>query len=279
MTALPAAPTLTLRHGAAIPQLGLGTWPLDDEQAEAVVFDALEAGYRLIDTAENYRNEVGVGRGIAQAGLDRSKVFVTTKFNKRWHSEDGPREACHASLERLGLDYLDLLLIHWPNPAQDRYVEAWTGMLTLFEEGLVRAVGVSNFKPAHLQRLLDETGQSPDVNQIQLSPCTARVEARAFHAEHKIVTQSWSPLGKAGALFREPAVVAAAEAHGKTPAQAVLRWHLQHGLVAIPKSADPARLRQNLEVFDFELSADQMSALDALDQGEDAAEDSDAFGH
>jgi 2,5-diketo-D-gluconate reductase A len=273
------APTIKLVHGAAIPQIGAGTWPLDDDEAERVLASAFETGYRLVDTAENYRNEVGVGRAIAASGLPRDEIFVTTKFNKRWHSVDGARQAFEASAERLGLEVIDLLLIHWPNPDQDRYVDAWQGLAKLLDEGCLRAIGTSNFKPAHLRRLLDETGVVPDVNQIQLSPHVARQGVREFDDEHGIVTQSWSPLGKGGDLLREEVVLQAAKRHERTPAQIVLRWHVQHGLVAIPKSSRPERLAENIAVFDFELTADEMAALDALDRGESAATDSDAFGH
>jgi 2,5-diketo-D-gluconate reductase A len=273
------APTLKLEHGAEIPQLGIGTWPLDDDETERALLAAFEVGYRLVDTAENYRNEIGVGRAIAASGLPRDDVFVTTKFNKRWHSVDGAQQAFEASASRLGLDTIDLLLIHWPNPGQDRYVDAWRGLATLLDDGRVRAIGTSNFKPAHLQRLLDETGVVPDVNQIQLSPELARVEPREFDAAHRIATESWSPLGKGSGLLDLGPVVDAARAHDRSPGQVVLRWHVQHGLIAIPKSKRPERIAENFAVFDFELTPDEMAALDALDQGESAATDSDSFGH
>ena len=273
-------PTVPLAHGAAIPQLGLGTWPLDDAQAERVIADAVEAGYRAVDTAENYGNERGVGRGLRASGVPREELFVTTKLNKRWHGVELAAEALDASLERLGLDYVDLLLIHWPNPEQDQYVQAWQGLVRLLEQGRLRAIGTSNFKPAHLQRLLDETGVGPDVNQIQLNPTVARAEARAFHELHGIVTQSWSPLGGEGAdVLGEPVVQEMAERYGRTPAQVVLRWHLELGLVAVPKSGNPTRLRQNLEVTDFALDPVDVETLTGLDRGESAAVDSDSFGH
>jgi 2,5-diketo-D-gluconate reductase A len=273
------APTLKLQHGAEIPQLGIGTWPLDDDEAERALSAAFEIGYRLVDTAEKYGNEVGVGRAIAASGIPRDEIFVTTKFNKRWHGVDGARQAFEASSKRLGIETIDLLLIHWPNPAQDRYVDAWRGLSQLLEEERVRAIGTSNFKPAHLQRLFDETGVVPDVNQIQLSPEIARTELRDFDDEHGVVTESWSPLGRGRMLFEHPAVEQAARAHGRSPAQVVLRWHLQHGLVAIPKSSRAERIAENFAVFDFALTADEMAALDALDRGEAAATDSDSFGH
>lgn len=273
-------PTLRLTHGAEIPQLGLGTSPMGDDEAERVVADALSAGYRLIDTAENYGNEVGVGAGIRASGVPRDELFVTSKFNKRWHGKDLAAQAYEASADRLGLDYLDLLLIHWPNPAQDRYVQAWDGLAALLDSGRVRAIGTSNFKPAHLDRIITETGVVPDVNQIELNPLVGRVDTRVWATASGIVTESWSPLGGSGAqVLAEPVVARIAEETGRTPAQVVLRWHVELGLVAVPKSADPQRLRQNLDVFDFQLTVDQVAALSALDRGESAAVDSDTFGH
>jgi 2,5-diketo-D-gluconate reductase A len=206
-------------------------------------------------------------------------VFVTSKFNKRWHSVDGARTAFEASAEKLGVEYLDLLLIHWPNPDQDRYVEAWQGLIALREAGLVRAIGTSNFKPAHLQRLIDETGVAPEVNQVQLSPVWAKQAEREFHAKHGIVTEAWSPLGKGTDLLEHPTVLETAEAHGRTPAQVVLRWETQQDVVPIPKSANRARLEQNLAVFDFDLTAAQLDALSALDGTARQAADSDRSGH
>ncbi|WP_213450627.1 aldo/keto reductase [Rhizomonospora bruguierae] len=274
------APTVPLPHGAALPMLGLGTWPMDDAEAERVVADAIGAGYRLIDTAENYGNERGVGRGLRAAGIPREQVFVTTKFNRRWHGVDLVREAFERGLDRLGLDYVDLLLIHWPNPDQDRYVEAWQGLARLLAAGRLRAIGTSNFKPAHLERIIDATGVLPDVNQVQLSPLVTRESTREFHARHGIVTQSWSPIGgQKTDVLREPVVTELARRYGRTPAQIVLRWHVQLGLVAIPKSSDPQRLRQNLAIFDFALADEDAAALTALDRGDAAGADSDAFGH
>jgi 2,5-diketo-D-gluconate reductase A len=262
-----------------MPRLGLGTSPMNDDDAERAVVQAIEAGYRLVDTAENYRNETGVGRGIKASGVPRADIFVTTKFNKRWHSVDGARTAFEASASKLGLEYIDLLLIHWPNPSQDRYVDAWRGLISLLDDGQVRAIGTSNFKPAHLRRLIDETGITPDVNQIQLSPLWIRQDARDFHADHGIVTEAWSPIGRGGALLQHPSVVEIAAAHGRTPAQVVLRWHVQQGVVPIPKSADRTRLEQNLDVFDFSLGDDEMVSLSALDGSGSAPADSDTAGH
>jgi len=274
------APTVTLLHGAEMPRLGLGTSPMDDGVTEQAVATAIGLGYRLVDTAENYGNERGVGRGLKASGVPRDELFVTTKFNKRWHGVELAAEACQRSTDRLGLDYVDLLLIHWPNPQQDRYVQAWRGLVRLLEDGRVRAIGTSNFKPAHLNRIIAETGVVPDVNQIQLSPTVTRDSARDYHAGRGIVTQSWSPIGgQRNDVLREPVVAEVAERHGRTPAQIVLRWHMELGLAAVPKSSDPVRLKQNLDIFDFSLSADEVAAISALDQGDAAGADSDAFGH
>lgn len=277
-TTVEPTPTLTLLNGIEMPQLGLGTWPMDDAEAKRAVASALTLGYRLIDTAENYRNEAGVGAGIRQSGVSRDQIFVTTKFNREWHSVDGVRQACEASLSRLGLDYIDLLLIHWPNPAQDRYVDAFHGLTRLLESGVVRAIGTSNFKVTHLQRLLDQ-GLVPHVNQIQLDPYHLRDDVVALHKAHGIVTETWSPLGRGGEMLADPAIIAVAERHGRTPAQVVLRWQTQSGYVPAPKSSDPTRQAQNLNVFDFELSTDEMAALNALNRPDPKMMDADVFGH
>ncbi len=272
------APTIPLSHGARMPVLGLGTWPMTGDEAATAVTAAIESGYRSIDTAENYRNEEAVGRGLREASVPRDELFVTTKLNKEWHSVDGVRQACEASLERLGFDRLDMLMIHWPNPDQDRYVEAFRGLLRLRSEGLVRAVGTSNFKPAHLQRLLDETGELPEVNQINLNPWATRDASVDFHRAHGIVTEAWSPI-KPAAILDDPVIVEIAGRHGRSPAQVVLRWVTQQGYVTVPKSASPERQRENLAIFDLELSADELAALSALDRGEEHVTDSDTFGH
>lgn len=273
------APEVELANGVKIPALGLGTSPMTDDEAAVAIAAGVEAGYRLFDTAENYRNEVGVGRGLRDSGVDREQLFVTTKFNREHHSVDGAREAFVASSERLGLDHVDLLLIHWPNPQQATYVDAWRGMIRLLEEGKTRSIGVSNFKPAHLDRLIDETGVAPHVNQIQINPYITRADQRAYHQAHGIVTESYTPIGHGGDLLAEEPIAAAAEAHGRTPAQVVLRWHLQLGLVPIPKTQTPARLHENLDVFDFTLTDAQMDAITALDRGGEGAVDSDQVGH
>ena len=274
------APTLPLRSGAEIPVLGLGTSPLQGAESAAQVRTALEAGYRLIDTAENYGNEDAIGQAIRDSGIDRSEVFITTKFNRRWHSVDGVRQTYQASLERLGVDYVDLLLVHWPNPDQDRYVDALRGLQSILDSDGLRAIGTSNFKPAHLKRVLDETGITPDVNQIQLSPYSTRGASRAYHAAHGIVTESYSPLGASSdALRNDPVITGIAKDHGKSPTQVVLRWHIQLGLVAIPRSGNPGRIAENIDIFDFELTEQEMSAIAGLDRGESGVADSDVVGH
>lgn len=274
------APTLSLLHGASIPVVGCGTSPLQGAEATAAVRAAIEAGYRLVDTAENYHNEDAVGQGIRDSGVDRADVFVTTKFNRQWHSLEGAAQACQASLRRLGLDYLDMLMVHWPNPDQNRYVDAVRGLAALLERGLIKAIGVSNFKPAHLQRVMDETGIVPDVDQIQLSPYTTRTESRQYNAEHGIVTESWSPLGSSGGALRADSLITEiAGRHGKSATQTVLRWHVQLGLVVIPRSSNPGRIAENIDIFDFELTADEMAAISGLDRGEAEAADSDLRGH
>jgi 2,5-diketo-D-gluconate reductase A len=274
------AETVTLAHGAVMPRLGLGTSPMNDRETERAVVEAIEAGYRLIDTAENYGNERGVGRGLRSSGLRRQDLFVTTKFNKRWHGADLVAGALSRSCDRLAVDYVDLFLVHWPNPGQDRYVAAWQGLTRLLEDGRVRAIGTSNFKPAHIDRLFAETGITPEVNQIQLNPFVTRAEPRAYHLKHGIVTESWSPFGGHGAnVLSQPRITELATRYERTPAQIVLRWHLELGLVAIPKSSTRSRIRENIEIFDFELSTDDVAAISALDRGEGAAVDSDRFGH
>ena len=258
--------------------MGFGTYSLRGAEGVAAVRSALELGYRLIDTAELYGNEVEVGEGWRQSGVAREQVFITTKFNRCWHSVDGACQAAAASLERLGVDYLDLLLIHWPNPDQGMYVEAFKGLLKLLDEGVVRAVGTSNFKPAHLERVREEMGASPHVNQINLTPWAQRRAAVAYHQSHGVLTESWSPI-KAAGLLSDPVVTRVAAAHEATPAQVVLRWHTQHGHLPIPKSASPARQAENLASWDLTLSEAEMASLDGLDRGEVGITDSDVYGN
>jgi diketogulonate reductase-like aldo/keto reductase len=254
-------PTYALNDGTKIPALGLGTWPMDDTEAERAVGAALRTGYRLIDTATNYRNEAGVGRGVAGGGVPREEIVVTTKLPGRHHGYEETLASFEESRARLGLDYVDLYLIHWPLPRVDKYVDSWKAMIRLREEGLVRSIGVSNFTPAHIERLEKETGVLPSVNQIELHPFFPQDELRAFHADKGVLTESWSPLGRGTALLEDAAVAAVAEAHGVTPGQVVLRWHVQLGALPIPKSGDPARQRQNLDVFGFELDPAQMRTV------------------
>ena len=274
------APLIPLNDGNSIPQLGLGTWPLDDDQVAAAVVRAVEAGYRHIDTAVKYGNERGVGNGIRATGLDRGELFVTTKLDGEFQGQDRAVAGLEGSLKRLGLDYVDLLLIHWPLPGRDQYVSTWQTFERLQAEGKVRSIGVSNFKPAHLERLMAETDVVPAVNQIQLSPAITRTAEREFHAKHGIVTESYSPLGGSGAgLLGAPILAKLAEKHGKTPGQLVLRWHIQNGLVTIPKTASPERMTENLDVFDFALDPHDLAELSVLDEGPGAGNDSDRTGH
>lgn len=272
------APTVGLAHGAQMPLLGLGTAPMNDDETADAVRTAIEAGYRLIDTAENYRNEEGVGRGLRESGIGRQEMFITTKFNKEWHSVDGPRQAFENSCGRLGVDYIDLLLIHWPNPQQDRYVDAWKGLVRLLEDGAVRAIGTSNFKPAHLQRIIDATGVVPDINQVNLNPYAIRSDVVDFDREHGIVTEAWSPI-KPADILAEPVITDLAERYQRTPAQIVLRWHTQRGHVTVPKSATPQRIRSNIAIFDFTLTRQELDAISGLERGEEIVADSDRVGH
>ncbi|MDN3238227.1 aldo/keto reductase [Glycomyces tritici] len=259
--------TITLSGGAEIPRYGYGTFRIDDgTDVQSAVATALETGYRLVDTAVGYQNEAGVGRAIKESGVARGDVFLTSKT---WeHGYDEVRRNLEESLERLGTDYLDLYLLHWPRPQVGKYVESWRALLDARSEGLLRSAGVSNFTIEHLARCEDETGTAPEINQVELHPYFSQPELRAWHEAHGVVTESWGPLGlRAGGLFDEPAVRAVAEAHGRTPAQVVLRWNLQRGNVVIPKSVTPERIRENWEVLDFSLSDKDLAEIDALDTG------------
>ncbi|MCD5417988.1 aldo/keto reductase [Rhodococcus pyridinivorans] len=258
-------PTVTLNNGVEIPQLGFGVFQIPEDETTAAVSSALETGYRHIDTAAIYGNEAGVGRALADSGLSRDELFITTKV---WNSDQGydaTLRAFDTSLAALGLDRLDLYLIHWPTPARDRYADTWRALERLVEEGRLRAAGVSNFQPAHLQRLLDGSSLVPTINQIELHPGLQQSELRAFHAEHGIATEAWSPLAQ-GAVLNDEAITSIAERTGKSPAQVVLRWHLQLGNVVIPKSVTPSRIRENFEVFDFELTDEDMSTIAGADR-------------
>ncbi|MFB7343250.1 aldo/keto reductase [Streptomyces hydrogenans] len=262
----PGIPTVELNNGVGIPQLGFGVFQVPDDETTSAVGAALEAGYRSVDTAAIYGNETGVGRALAASGLPREELFVTTKLWNADQGYDATLRAFDASLAKLGLAYLDLYLIHWPTPARDLYVDSWRAVERLASEGRIRAAGVSNFQPAHLRRLLDSSSLVPAVNQIELHPGLQQSELRAFHAEHGIATEAWSPLAQ-GAVLDDLAITAIAARTGKSPAQVVLRWHLQLGNVVIPKSVTPARIRQNLDVFDFRLTDEDMAAVAATDRG------------
>ncbi|MGI8411172.1 MAG: aldo/keto reductase [Solirubrobacteraceae bacterium] len=269
-------PTVNLRDGVAIPQLGFGVFQVPPADTAEVATRALLAGYRHIDTAAVYQNEAGVGQAIHAAGLDRDDVFITTKCFNDDHGYQQATRALKASLDQLEVDHVDLYLIHWPVPAHDLYVDTWRALIDLQAQGLARAIGVSNFQPAHLERLIDETGVTPAVNQVELHPHFQQAGLRHEHAELGIVTEAWSPLAQGEALD-DPVITEIADAHRKTPAQVVIRWHLQLGNVVIPKSVTPERIVENFDVFDFTLSDDELAAIEALDAGERTGPDPDTF--
>jgi len=258
--------SVTLNTGDQIPQLGLGVFKVDDDVCEQIVLDALEVGYRHIDTAMIYRNEAAVGRAIASSGIARDELFVTTKL---WNSDQGATatpEALATSLELLGLEYVDLYLIHWPAPLRDEYVASWLALEELHQQGLVRAIGVSNFEPEHLERVLEEGSIVPAINQVELHPAFQQRKLRAFQEPLGIITEAWGPLGQGKYELSElPGLTEIAEAHGKSIQQIVLRWHLQEGVVVFPKTVRKERMMENLSVFDFELSPEEMTALAAMD--------------
>ena len=271
-----AVPQIPIADGVEIPQLGFGVFQVPPADTAEVATRALLAGYRHLDTAAAYGNEAGVGQAIRAAGLDRGEVFVTTKCFNDDHGYEQARHAANASLERLGFDYIDLYLIHWPVPAHDRYVETWKAFIELRDEGKVRSIGVSNFNPPHLARLVEETGVTPAVNQVELHPRFQQAGLRRVHADLGIVTEAWSPLAQ-GAVLDDPTITRVAAAHAKTPAQVVIRWHLELGNVVIPKSVTPERIAANFDVFDFELSPAEMAAIEALDAGERQGPDPETF--
>ena len=273
-----ATSTIALNNGVAMPAIGLGTYPLDDREVAQTVLRATGVGYRLIDTAAKYGNETGVGDSVRACGIPREDLFVTTKLDGGNQGRDRAIPGLDASLRRLRLDYIDLLLIHWPLPWQDLYVDTWRTFEKILATGKTRAIGVSNFKPAHLERLAAGSDLVPAVNQIELNPGVGRVGAREYDAAHGIVTQAWSPLGR-GELLSDRVITEIAGRHGRTSAQVIVRWHVQHGVSAVPKSTNEARLAANIGVFDFALSETDMLAIDRLDQGEAAAMDSDVEGH
>ncbi|HEX3874664.1 MAG TPA: aldo/keto reductase [Solirubrobacteraceae bacterium] len=271
-----AVPTLPLPGEVEIPQLGFGVFQVPPKDTAEVVTHALSAGYRHIDTAAAYRNEAGVGAAIHAAGLARDDVFITTKCFNDDHGYDQAIRACKASLEQLEVSHLDLYLIHWPVPAHDRYVETWKALIDLQADGLTRAIGVSNFQPAHLERIIAETGVTPAVNQVELHPRFQQAGLRREHADLGIVTEAWSPLAQ-GLVLDDPTIEAIADEHGRTPSQIVIRWHLQLGNVVIPKSVTPDRIVENFDVLDFHLSQAEMASIEALDAGQRTGPDPDTF--
>lgn len=266
MMSAASIPIVTLNDEHTMPVLGLGVAELSDDQAERAVSAALEAGYRLIDTASAYGNEAAVGRAIAASGIPRSELFVTTKLATPDQGFKSSKDACKASLDRLGLDYVDLYLIHWPAEERGAYIDSWAGIMKSNEDGDARSIGVSNFTAEHLSTIIDLTFFVPAVNQIELHPMLNQAELRAANAEHGVVTEAYGPLG-IGRLLDNPTIASVAQAHGKTPAQALIRWSIQLGNVVIPRSASPERIKENLDVFDFELTDDEMATLNGLNDG------------
>ncbi|SBS70050.1 aldo/keto reductase [uncultured Microbacterium sp.] len=261
-------PALTLNDGHTIPQLGFGVFKVDPAETERIVAEALAAGYRHIDTAAIYGNEEGVGRAIAASGIPREELFITTKLWNDRQAGDAPHAAIDESLGKLGLDRVDLYLVHWPAPRNGTYVNAWERMVEIRDAGKATSIGVSNHLPEHLEKIIAATGVTPAVDQIELHPAYQQREVTRFAADHGILIESWGPLGQGKyPLFDEAPVAAAAVAHGKTPAQVVLRWHLQQGVIVFPKSSTPERIRENLDVFDFALTGDEQAAITALERG------------
>ncbi|WP_413806454.1 aldo/keto reductase [Streptomyces sp. OE57] len=270
-------PFITLNNGVRMPQLGFGVWQIPDDEAQVAVRNALDAGYRSIDTAAIYGNEEGTGKGLAASGLARDELFVTTKLWNGDQGYDSTLRAFDTSLTKLGLEYVDLYLIHWPMPGVDKYVDTWKAFEKIYSEGRAKAIGLSNFHSAHIQRLLSETSIVPVIDQIELHPQLPQAELRAFNARHDIVTEAWSPLGQGKGLLEDPKLAEIAEKHGKTPAQVVLRWHLDLGNVVIPKSVTPSRIKENIDVFDFQLDSEDLSAIDSLDTGNRLGFDPETF--
>ncbi|WP_059003684.1 aldo/keto reductase [Pseudomonas syringae] len=268
--------TIQLSDALRIPQIGLGVWQASDEEARAAVRIALEEGYRHVDTASIYGNEKGVGEGLLDSGIPREQVFLTTKIWNDAHGLEAATAALDASLERLNVEYVDLLLIHWPAPSQDNYVNTWRALIEAQRSGKARSIGVSNFNPDHLQKLIDETCVAPVLNQIELHPFMQQETLRSAHESMGIATQSWSPLGQGSALS-DPVVLKTARKHGRTAAQIIIRWHMELGLIAIPKSITPSRIRENFNVFDFTLDTSDLEAIAALDSGKRLGPDPSTF--
>ncbi|NAZ88006.1 aldo/keto reductase [Kineococcus indalonis] len=274
---MPAVPDVTLHDGVQMPQLGLGVWQVPQEGTVEVVLNALSAGYRHVDTAAGYGNEAGVGDALRISDLPRQDVFITTKLANEQHGRERTLRAFDESMAKLQLEHLDLYLIHWPTQRDD-YVETWQAFAELQREGRIRSIGVSNFQKTHLRKLIDETGVVPTVNQVELHPYLVQEDLRAFHAEHGIATEAWSPLARGGQLLSDPVVTRVAAETGREPAQVVLRWHLQLGNVVIPKSVTPSRIASNIDVFGFTLSDEQVADLSALNRDERTGPDPDTFG-
>ena len=275
---MPDVPTTTLNNGVEIPQFGFGVFQIAPDETAPAVRTAFDAGYRHIDTAQMYGNEEGVGQAIRESGIPREELFVTTKLDIDRHGRDEAAAALDESLRRLGLDHVDLYLIHWPRPQEDRYVETWQGLEKLASEGRARAIGVSNFQVPHLERLAAETGTVPAVNQIELHPRFPQEELRAYHRAHGIATEAWSPIGQGGDLLREERLAGLADKYGKTPAQIVLRWQVELGNIVFPKSVTPSRIRENIDVFDIELAPEDRATISELATGERMGPDPDRFG-
>ena len=272
-----AVPSLAMNNGIQIPQLGFGVFLIPPEETEKAVSEALSAGYRLIDTAQGYRNEEGVGAAMASAGIQRDELFITTKLTNSEQGYDKALRAFDESMNKLGIDVLDLFLIHWPQPMFDQYVETWRAFERLLADGRVLSIGVSNFEIEHLERLLAETDVTPAVNQVELHPEFPQEELREFHAEHGILTESWGPLGQGKGLLENPHIVDVARRSARTPGQVVLRWHIQLGNVVIPKSVNPGRIRENIDIFDFELDESDMQAIEQVRTGRRLGADPNHF--
>lgn len=272
-------PNLRLNNGRSMPQIGLGTASLNDDAVVPVIVKAIEAGYRHIDTAFRYGNQRGVGKGIRNSGFDREALFVTTKLDGEFQGNERAVAGLDECLRQLGLDYVDLLLIHWPLPERNEYVSTWKTFEKLAATGKARSIGVSNFKPAHLDRLFAETTIRPVANQIQLSPRITRTDHVDYDRAHDIVTVAWSPLGQGKDLLNEPTLATIGAKYGKSPAQVVLRWNIELGIATIPRSSNPERLAQNIDIFDFALTPDEIAAVSALDTGAESRADSDVIGH
>jgi 2,5-diketo-D-gluconate reductase A len=270
-------PDLTMNDGRTIPQLGFGVFQIPQDETEVAVTTALKEGYRLIDTAQGYQNEEGVGAALAASDLSRDDVFVTTKLTNSEQGYDKTMKAFDASMTKLGLDVLDLFLIHWPLPMFDQFVDTWRAFEKLQADGRIRSIGVSNFEIEHFERLFAETDVVPAVNQVELHPQFPQAELRAFHAEHGILTESWGPIGQGKGLLENEHVLKVAQAKDRTPAQVVLRWHLQLGLVVIPKSVTPSRIAENFAIFDFELDESDMAQIAAVETGERLGPDPKTF--